>query len=187
MGLQIEDGTGTGQLAKVVNNKLCVCSKTAPRIFFVSRDDADSYSWTAVTENLPANGTALLVANDSTTKFLYIYSIYVWSDVATAIHIHVPSYVTPAGTATVGVNLNRTSGKLAEATAKANETANVFAQANVLYTLHTNESATDQFAVYMEFNGSLILGYHNSVAVDIVEDSAAFNCTIVGFFETSPP
>jgi hypothetical protein len=170
MGLIIDDGLGSGVSAGVSSDKrLEVSAKSNPRMYYISEDKADVYSWTAVTADLAAGATALYVVNDSPTKLLHIHSVYIYCDVATEYHVHCPAYVAPAGTAVVGTNWNRTSGNLAEATAKANETSNVV--------------TTDVFSSYMEFSDAIILGYHNSIAIDIVADSAAFNCTIVGFFE----
>ncbi len=183
MGLQIEDGTGTGTKAAVTAyNQLKTMAVTTPDLSFHSMAHSDTYSWTAVTADLAAGDTALLVANDSQTKNLHIDYVYVWVDVPSAIKLHFPLYVTPAGTAVLGVNWNRKSGKLAEATAKAGETANVFAQANVFYTIRSNENTDDQFGNTICLCGAVILGYHTSIAVDLVADTAGFQCTIIGHY-----
>lgn len=144
----------------------------------------DAFSWTAVTENLAAGGTALCVVNRSQSRRLVIEGLYAWSDVPTALKVHVPAAATWAGTAVVGVNLNRESAALANAVAYANESGTTFADANVILTLQTNELTTDQFGIMVDslHNGSLILGYNDAVAVDIIADSAAFNCTITGYY-----
>ena len=183
MGLQIEDGKGTGKAAEVdENNRLRVYAVTEPEMTATSHYTGDSYSWTAVSADIDAGDTALLVCNDSTTKHLYISDIYVWADVATQFKIHFPAYVTPAGTAVIGLNLNRTSGKLAEATAKADETANVFAAANVLLTLRNDEGGTEGQTQRVNLQGAVILGYHDCIAVDIIAESGAFEVTIMGYY-----
>ena len=181
----IEDGTGTGRKVGVsLDNRLETTTVTEPRLAHESKKHENSYSWTSVSADIDAGDTALWVANTSTTKDLHISSIYVWADVATQFKIHVPAYpATPAGTAVVGNNLNRTSGVLAEALAYTDESANAFSAANVILTLRNNEVGTDQFGVLHDFSGSLILGYRNAVAVDIIAESGAFECTIFGYFE----
>ena len=69
------------------------------------------------------------------------------------------------------------------ASAFANESANAFAAANVILTLKNNEVGTDQFAVQFDFSGSVILGYHNAIAIDVIADAANYECTIFGYFE----
>ena len=91
-------------------------------------------------------------------------------------------YVTPAGTAVVGNNLNRVSGNAAQATAKADETGNVFAAANVVTTVRNSELATAEEGQWIDYDGALVLGHHDSVAVDIIGESATFECTIIGYF-----
>ena len=181
----IEDGKGTGRKALVtLDNRLGVSAVGEAKITHESKENFGSFSWTAVSEDLAAGGTALWVANTSTTKQLHITGIYCWADVPTQFKVHCPAYpATPAGTAVVGNNLNRTSGILAEALAYANESANTFAAANVILTLRNNETTGDEFGVFHDFSGALILGYHNAVAVDVIADSAAFECTILGYFE----
>jgi hypothetical protein len=181
--MQLEDGTGSGSRVAInSNNQLKTISVIIPDLSYHSVKHSDTYSWTAVTADLAAGDTALLVSNDSQTKNLHIDYVYIWADVPTAIKLHFPAYVTPAGTAVLGVNWNRKSGKLADATAKAGETANVFSQANVFYTIRSNEDTNDQFGNTVCLCGAVILGYHTSIAVDIIADSAAFQCTIIGHY-----
>jgi len=183
--MQIDDGTGTGRKAKVnLDNYLHVSAVSESRICHNSEKHSNSYSWTAVSADIDAGDTALYLVNDSTTKNLCITKIYMWADVSTQFKIHCPAYVLPAGGSLVtGNNLNRTSPKAAESTARADETANVFAAGNVVQTVRNNEVGSDQFGVEVSFEGALILGYHQSVAVDIIAEPAAFECTIFGYFE----
>lgn len=182
--MQIDDGTGTGRKAKVnLDNYLHVSAVGESRLSHNSDKHSNSYSWTAVSADIDAGDTGLLIANDSTTQNLHITKVYMWADVATQFKIHCPAYAAPAGTAVVANNLNRTSPKAAPATAKADETGNTFAAGNVVLTVRNNEVGTDQFGVDWDFEGALILGYHQCVAVDIIAESAAFEVTIFGYFE----
>ena len=164
------------------HGRLEVSSRSADRIHYAARE-GDAYTWTAISADIDTGDTALYVVNDSTTKGLYITKIYMWADVPAQFKIHCPAYVLPAGgQVVVGVNMNRTAGAAAQATSRADETGNVFAAANVITTLHTNELTTDIRGQWVDYGGALILGYHDSVAVDIIGESAAFECTIMGYF-----
>lgn len=141
----------------------------------------NAFSWNAITENLAAAGTALLVRNNSGTKYLVIEKIYVYSDVATSVDVHlVTADFTAAGTAVTGVALNKAKSAVADATAYANETGNT--QGDIIVTLHTQELTTAQEGFDYNLNGAVILGDNQAIGVDIVEDSAAFECTIFGYF-----
>lgn len=180
MGLLIKGATG--QTAEVNAQGQLVAEAMVKSAFAKATENGDAYSWTAVTANLGAGGTALRVVNQSRDRLLCITKVYTWSDVSTIIKIHCPVPAAWDGTATVGVNLNRHSIKTADASAAGNDTVNALVDAQVLISLHTNESDTDQFGVSWDFEGALILGYDNCVAVDIVADSGAFNCTVIAYY-----
>ena len=193
----IEDGTGTGKLARVDSeNRLRTYSVVETEMTHSSEEEGAAYSWTSVSADINAGDTGLYLVNNSTSSLLMIDSIYVWADVATQFKIHCPAYVTPAGgSVVVGVNLNRTSGRSADATARADETSNAFAAANVIKTVRNTyyvrgngDDLVDIAAAgggqTINFQGALILGYHDSVAIDIIAESAAFECCIKGYYHT---
>jgi uncharacterized membrane-anchored protein len=182
---EINDGTGSGYKMKVNrDNRAEVSAAVEPRQVHNSRKHKRAFSWTAVSADIDAGDTALWLANISSTLQLCITKIYMWADTATQFKIHCPAYpATPAGTLVVGNNLNRTANELAEALCYADETANAFAAANVVKTVRNNEVGTDQEGIEVTFDGSLILGYRNCIAVDIIAESAAFECTIEGYYD----
>lgn len=176
----LRDGTGGSYYGKInKDNQLVVSAITDTRIHKASIK-GDAYSWTVVSEDLAAAGTALCVVNTSKTRKLVIDSIYVWSDVATIVQVHSTANYTWTGTGVTGVNLNRTSDNVADANANANETGNT--QGSIIIALHTNELTTDQFGIGYDLDGSVVLNYNQAIAVDLVSDSAAYQCTIVGYF-----
>ena len=176
----LRGGAGSSNYAKInKNNQLETESITISGLQDAS-ESGEAYSWAAVTANLGAGGTALCVVNTSTTKDLVIEKVYCWSDVASDIDIHLPAVATWAGTAVTGVCLNRELSKTADAVAYANETGNT--QANLVATLHTNETATDIHGLEYDLQGGVILGYNDAIAVDIAADSGAFTCNIVGYY-----
>jgi len=178
MGLQIESGTGNAkQLHITDDNRADVSARSTPRIAYVSKDNGDSYTWSHA-YNYAAGDTILLLSNSSTAKKLYIHSISVGSDTATRFTIHFPDYPTLAGTVVIGTNTNRLSGNIAEAEAYGNETG-AAAQGVVLAEgmIGAGQTATKQP------DGTIILGYHNCIAVDLVTIGAMGVVTISGYFE----
>lgn len=179
--MNIKDGKGRGYQVEVNSDQQLEVAAKVKSAFAKASEKGNAFAWTAVSADIDATDTALLVCNDSQTKKLHITKVYCYSDVPTRIQIHLPTYPTLAGTAVVGVCLNKALNKTAEATAKADETGN--SQGSIIKVLVTNELTTDQFAVKHDFEGAVILGYHQSIAVDLVAESAAFDCSIEGYFE----
>ena len=183
--MQIEGGTGSGHKARVdADNRLHVFATSESEIHFASNEGL-AFAWTAVNADLAALDTALLLCNDDPDRLLHIDRAYIFSDVPTAIKFHFPAYATWAGTAITGKNFNRTSNKIALASCYADETGNAFAAGNSFLTLQTNEVTTDQFGVMVDFQNAVILGYHDSIAIDVVADSGAFEATLWGYFENT--
>ena len=180
MGLLIKGATG--KTTEVNPQGQIVTESMAKSAFAKASENGDAYSWTAVTENLAATGTALCVVNQSRDRLLCITKVYSWADVPTALQIHCPAAGTWAGTAVVGVNYNRHSMKTADAVAYANETGQTLAAGTVILSLENNEATADEFGCKWDFEGAVILGYDDSIAVDVVVDSATFNCTIEGYY-----
>lgn len=143
--------------------------------------EPETFSWTSATADIDGNDVVLLVSNDSDKKHLHITDMYVYTDVPTALDFFTPVYAAFAGgTAVTGVALNRTSVTVAPATAFADEQTS--ALANIFATLYSNETAGDQHGVLLKLDGLLILGYHDSCAINIVAASAVANSYIIGYF-----
>lgn len=179
----IEDGKGSGNKASV--NALSQLKTEAVELtaFADASRRGDAFSWTAVTADINTGDTLLCVINQSRERKLRITKVYVWGDVPSLFKIHVPAAAAWAGTAVVGVCLNRKLSTTADAVAYADETGTTFADANVICTLHSNELTTDQFSCEWDFEGAVILGYDDAIAVDGIGETAAFNCSIFGYFE----
>lgn len=140
-----------------------------------------AFAWNAVSADIDATDTALAVRNDSTTEYLVIDKLYVYSDAATAVDVHlITASYTAAGTAVTGVCLNKAKSTVAAATAYADETGNT--QGSIIVTLHTPELTTSAESVEYNFDGSVILGQGQAIGVDLVAESTAFECTIIGHY-----
>ena len=182
MGIVIDDGRGRGNAAGVslTGNRLDVSSRSDARIYYISRDNGDAYTWSSGTYDAAAGDTILLVKNTSTTQRLHIKKISLSADVESRVVIHVPtSEVTPTGTAITGVNLNSTSGNSAAATAIRDETNN--SQGNILWSGEI-QAAIAPYEV--NFEDAVILGQNDSIGVDYVADAGACDVVITGFYET---
>jgi hypothetical protein len=176
MGLQIEDGGGSGNLVRVDDFRLAVTARTNPWFAYVSRDTEDSYTWTH-TYDYDANDTILLLSNSSTTKNLHIHFIAIGSDTSTEFALHCPAYPTLAGTAITGININRTSGKAADVECYGDETGNTRANVLIYGMVMANTNSL------LPIEGSIILGYHDCIAIDLVTAGAKGNAMIAGYFE----
>ena len=173
--MQIEDGQGTGSLVGVDQHRIKTSSRSQNRMWYESIDNGQAFTWANATYDYAAADTILAVQNDSTTKKLHIHEIHICGDTETAFTIHVPKNVTMAGTVVTGVNLNRTSANVAEATAKANETGNT--QANVIY-----RSILLAKTKQVISTPGLVLGKNDTIAVDLVTDGGAAYVVVFGFY-----
>lgn len=179
--MRIEDGSSGAIAAVTTENKLQTRAVQISALHEACLN-GDAYAWNAISADIDGGDTALLVRNDSSTRYLVVEKLYVYSDVATSIDVHVigTSTFTAAGTAVTGVNLNPSSGNVADATAFADETGNT--QGSIILTLATAELTTHQEGIDYDFKGGVILGTNDCIGVDIVADSAAFECSIIGYF-----
>lgn len=166
------------------NNRLSINSEGSAKVDVrsemqrVSQDEGNSYIWTNETYDYTAADTILLVRNDHSTKNLYIDKIYLYGDTATEVEIHVPTVAfTIAGTAVVGEPLNRTTDRTAQATAKANETGNT--QGDVIERVRLNAITEME----LDFHGSIVLGYEQSIGIDFVTNGAVAHVSIWGYFK----
>lgn len=144
--------------------------------------DGRAFSWIGQTYDPDANDTLLGVANNSRTHLLKIQKIIVSSDTASAIHVFSSSGVTMAGTAVPGTNLNRASARVADATAKADETGQD-AQGSAYPTHFLHKQVAANSLITLDVNGAIVLPYDYMVGVDLTAAATAGNVTILGWFE----
>ena len=143
-------------------------------------DEVQGFSWTSATADIDAGDTALLVTNLSTSQNLHIARAYVYSDVHTQVLFTLPIFGIFTGTAVTGIPLNQSAKSVAPVTAWADETGN--ASGNVFARISTTELDTGQYGEWLELDGKVILGYRDSIGIDIVAESGAFYSCIIGYF-----
>ena len=172
---KLEDGTGGGNWAKVnTDNRLMTIAATEPQIAFRART-GDAYSFTHQYD-YDANDTIIWLANDSNTKSFVVDRITVASDTATQYILHFPSGTTPAGTLLDSVNMNRASGKDADATAYGDETGNTRGAVYSQGLLRAGET----IVLFVELG--LILGTDDEIAIDFVTAGTSGMATIRGYY-----
>jgi len=175
MGLQIESGTGNGKMAQVnEENMLNVKSVTEPLIAHTSHDAGkayfahSSYTTTDVTQRV------LSIKNTSADKNLYIDKIYLATDTTCKWIVEKVTAGTGAGTDVTPVNLNFTSGNTADGTFKGN--AEVTGITGATHLGHWNLLADTSDEI--DFQGALILGQNDEIAIKIAETTVAVGATI---------
>lgn len=164
MGLQIESGTGTGYSAGVTHeNRLLTDGISRPIASAVS-EDGDAYTIT-VEDTAPASAEyTLWIQNDSEDHFAidYIATSNVGADAIWKLH-QVTGTGATAPTITP-VNVNLSSGKVASLT--------VLGGAGGVSGLTISKTITEWFGgaaysrIRLEFEGGLILGTHNAIAIE---------------------
>ncbi len=138
-----------------------------------------SFAWSLVPKNSDNGDTVMLVRNDSSDLVLHISHIITQSDLNTMVQIHTTdgAAFTPTGLAVVGVCLNRTGPRDADATAIGDETQN--AQGNIIW---QHEIIAD-IPTFIDLHGAVLLGKNQSIAIDYTTGSTALcTATVYGFY-----
>ncbi len=136
-----------------------------------------AFRWVSDSYDYGAGETILLLKNEDFEKKLWVTKITCQGDTATKVVVHCPVCDTPSGDNITGVCLNRQKKNTAKSTAKRNETAN--SQGDII----GRDYIAANGSVTFNFEGALILGKDDCVAVDYVTDGTACEVTIEGFFE----
>lgn len=114
ISLRIEDGTGSGSSAKVsTTNKLLAESESAPRDFFVSRDDGQVFAVQSEDAATAANEETLYLQNTSTDKDLIIDDVIICADAATKFRLKFVTGTAAGSSALTATNLNKSSSNSA--------------------------------------------------------------------------
>lgn len=184
---QIKDGSGDSYLAGVNDRNQLLTRSIGVTPIAEASLRGEAFSWTAVSANIDVGDTALVLTNKTDTKWLIISSAYVRVDVATQVKFHLPAAFTPTpGTEVIGVNLNTNYAGTALAQAYCDDDGVAFAAANTILTLYlpnaVNAQVTTSIGQHVDFKDAVILGYNESIAVDIITEPGAFECTFTGYF-----
>lgn len=147
----------------------------------------NAFAWNAISANIDTTDCMILVSNTSDSQNLVIDHCYVQGDIAGQMDFKLcdTTGLTLAGTAITGVNLNRTSGKVASASAWADETASP--ATTIFFTfyqhLNVNAQATTSPMTRIDFESAIILGKNQAFGIDtILEPAAGFEATVIGYY-----
>jgi len=175
----IQDGKGTGYSAAVNGeNMLRTIAVTEPSFLHHNQEEGDAYVWDFPGYDYDAADTIMFLRNDSNTP-LYINHIYLYSDTASKVQLHLPSSPSAAaGTEVTGVNLKLQSGNVAEATAYQDETGNT--QGTVMHTEYI--AANGALTMLKEDGYEVVLGKNDCIAVDLVTAGTMAYGHIVGYY-----
>jgi hypothetical protein len=148
--------------------------------------DGRAWAWASKTYDPDAHDTILGVQNTSRARGLRCERLLMVSDTASQIQVFVGTGVTIAGTAVVGVALNRAkSGDVAAASAAADETGNGAQAAG-----YTGAVYAKLFTDYLAANiikdiplRGILLPYGTMIGVDLTTAATAANAVLLGWFE----
>lgn len=145
----------------------------------ISNRDGKVFTWPIVPYDYDANDTIQLIRNIDQDRNLFITDLFLASDTATDYILHHTDEAdfTPTGTTVTAVTTNRTKKEPGLATCKADETENVRGNITLRMPLVANTP------IQINTRGSIILGYDDCFAVDLVTAGTMAYSMMVGYFE----
>ncbi len=178
--MKIEDGAGSGKVAKVnKRNRLDVASSTFSEAHLVALQDGQTYSWTS-SYSATSGDEIIYIKNTSKTKLLIIDSMELGA-VATAQFAIYQVTGTASGTSITGKNTNLISGNAADATAlgDAAVTGITIGDRVSIIRVPANDSKL------IDFKDTLVLGLNDAIAITYTAGSGnTIDATIVGYYDT---
>jgi len=157
----IRDGTGSAFLLKIDDrNRARVLADVNPEIRSVSEMEQEAYVLTSNYTEAGTDKVIFFMQNDSSTLHVHVWDINVGSDVANCFDLQVVTSGTAAGTNIIATNLNRTSGNLADITAKGNAEVTGLTTTDILdIFVLANQSKS------FRLGSSLILGRGDGISI----------------------
>lgn len=179
MGIKIDDGSGSGRLAKVNDKRrLAVSSSSFSESSLVAFSEGGTFNWTS-TYSATSGDEVIYVKNTSTTKVMVIDKIAVSSVNAGFFELYQVSG-TASGTTITGKNTNLTSGNVAAATALGNASVTGLTIGDKID--HARVPASSRAT--MELRDVLILGQSDAIAVTYTGSTGIADVTITGYYDT---
>ncbi len=177
MGLQIEDGKGSGQQVEVKNNKLLVSGVVSTPEHYANHNQGNAYNLNF--SATPTIGGCFLYFKNEGTLALNIEGIWLMNAADDYIEIKLNDQGTPlSGTAITPVNLNTTSGKAALGTFQHGATITGLSGGDITHKLHHANSAASK---YENFNQDIVLGSNGVLSLyagtgtTLIEGIVVFN------------
>lgn len=184
MGFTIDDGKGSGRSASVSSvQRLNVSAKTNPRIFYISRDDGLSFTLVSIDAASAANDYICYLKNTDTTRILLVKRITISSDVDIRYKISSVTGTAAGSSELTPVNLNLSSGNVADATARGNGAITGLTEQAVISA--SRVAANDDHTTELE--DALILGNGDAIAIEhdvgaaaVIEVNIEFHYETIG-------
>lgn len=179
--MKIEDGRGRGYSMSVSeSNRANVSAKTAPRTYYVSRDDELVFNLVSIDASADAGDIIAYIKNISDTKNLFVKQVHL-SSVNAALWKFWAATGTPAGTVLTPANLNLSSGRTSPTSAYGDGAVTGLTLASVPFDALRTPANSHEEHIY---EGALILGPGNAIAVEYdTGTTGAADVTIEFYFE----
>jgi len=181
----IQDGGGKNPALQIdPDGRARVEAKTNDRSFFISEEEGQSYVLISTSLVLAVGEYGAYWQNTSTDKNLHIKDVTVNSFQAGEFEISTVTGTAAGGVALTPSNLNRTSANDADATARGNGSITSLTHQTLYYKNHIGKFGHHD----EDFEGALILGQNDAIAVKWVsQDSAGSTTTstivIFGYYD----
>lgn len=167
----LEDWVGT----EGTDGRADTSSRTATRKFYISRDKSNLYSWKCH-YSATANDYVFYIKNTSSTEKLYIEQIFAFADAKCDFDIKFVTG-TAVGSTITGVNWNANNAKAIPATALNSGVTGLTDAGDII-----DVDVPANTRQFYDFDGSLILGEDDAIAVQ-VDATADIHLNIIGAFE----
>jgi hypothetical protein len=173
-------GNGGGYKAKVTKGgRLDTSSRSNPRIYYVSRDKGQAFSWHS-TYSVGGTGEEILyIKNTSDTLKLFIDDVIVGGAVAAVFELRHETSGTAAGTTITGKNLNLGSGNVATATSFGNASVTGSLDGDIIASERVQAGDSKDFKT----NDAIFLGKNDAVFIRYVGSAGVAEASIFGYFE----
>ena len=176
---QITGGSNNQPVGVDLQSRMLVKATSETDFLYRNRVDEGAYVWNFPEYDYDAGDTVMFLRNNSNTD-LHIHHIYLYCDTASKVELHKPDNPTSAaGTEITGININLSSGQVAEAAAFQDETGQA-TKGPVLQTEYITANGT--VSMLKEESYEIILKKNDVIAIDIATAGTATYGHIVGYY-----
>lgn len=179
MGIKIDDGAGSGRLAKVnERRRLAVSASSFNEASLVAFSEGATYNWTSSYSAISGD-EVIYIKNTNTSKLLVIDKVAVSSVNAGFFELYQVSG-TGAGTTITGKNTNLTSGNVAAATALGNASVTGLTIGDKIDQARVAANSRS----VMDTKDVIILGQSDAIAITYTGSTGIADVTITGYYDS---
>lgn len=177
--MYIEDGKGKNGKASVsAVQRLNVSAKTAPRIFYIARDDERSFTWNS-SYSATSGDKVLYIKNTDTDRNLIIHFLSLGCANNGKFEIYTASG-TAAGTTITPTNLNVASRKEANSSQFGDAAVTGVSTIGKLYTKRILANTTEPVQGIAQ---AVILGFGDAIVVEYTGSTGEIDVEVTAYFE----